>query len=396
MQSARADVLGPFVHDGREVGDAANRVVGKREVDPLGVHQRGVLLDQRAARLGENADELLFAERMELDPDRKASLQFRNEVRRFRHMERAGRDEEDVVGAHHPVFRVHSRALDNRQNVPLDPLAADIGPVTAFTSGDLVDFVDKDDAGLLHALDRRAGDAVHVDELLLFFLCQVFERLGHLQAARFRFPLKQARQHVLEVDVDLFNRGAGDDLEGRERLLSYLEIDHAVVEASGAELLAEALAREMLLLTRRRRVVVGPGGTSRRQQHIEEPLFRILSCLDAHFLEALPAHHVDAELDEVADHRFDVAADVPHFGELRGLHLHEGRLGQAREAPRDFGFADTGRPDHQDVFRCDFLGKLRRQLLTPHAIAESDCHGALGGGLADHVLVELGDDLPRC
>jgi len=82
VQSARADVLGPFVHDGREVGDAANRVVGKREVDPLGVHQRGVLLDQRAARLGENADELLFAERMELDPDRKASLQFRNEVRR--------------------------------------------------------------------------------------------------------------------------------------------------------------------------------------------------------------------------------------------------------------------------------------------------------------------------
>src|SRR5207245_3667238 len=101
-----------------------------------------------------------------------------------------------------------------------------------------------------------------------------------------------ARMHFIEFAFDLFILLACDDIEGSERLLSYLEIDHAVVEASGAELLAEALAREMLLLTRRRRVVVGPGGTRRRQQHIEEPLFRVLSCLGAHFLEALPAHHV--------------------------------------------------------------------------------------------------------
>ena len=35
------------------------------------------------------------------------------------------------------------------------------------------------------------------------------------------------------------------------------------------------------------------------------------------------------------------------------------------------------------------------QLLPAHAVAQRDRHGALGGRLADDVLVELGDDLPR-
>src|SRR5438876_277935 len=66
-----------------------------------------------------------------------------------------------------------------------------------------------------------------------------------------------------------------------------------------------------------------------------------------------------------------------------------------REAARDFGLADAGRPDHQDVLRRDFLGELRRELLPPHPVAQGDRDGALGGRLADDVLVELGDDLPR-
>ena len=52
-------------------------------------------------------------------------------------------------------------------------------------------------------------------------------------------------------------------------------------------------------------------------------------------------------------------------------------------------------PDHQDVLRRDLLGELRRQLLAARAVAQRDGDGALGLRLADDVLVELGDDLPR-
>src|SRR5438552_3899801 len=69
--------------------------------------------------------------------------------------------------------------------------------------------------------------------------------------------------------------------------------------------------------------------------------------------------------------------------------------GRSRQAPRDFGLADAGRADHQDVLRRDLLGQIRRRLLPPHPVAQRDRHGPLGRVLADDVLVELGDDLPR-
>ena len=148
----------------------ADAVLGERQVDAFGRQQRHVLLDQRAARLGEDAHELRLAERLELDADRKAALQLGDQIRRLRHVERAGGDEQDVIGAHHAVLGVDGGAFDDRQDVALHALAADFRAVAALAAGDLVDLVDEDDAGLLDALDRGVGDRVHVDQLLLFFL----------------------------------------------------------------------------------------------------------------------------------------------------------------------------------------------------------------------------------
>ena len=132
-----------------------------------------------------------------------------------------------------------------------------------------------------------------------------------------------------------------------------------------------------------------------RQQEIEQPFFRRVPRLVLDLLGPLGANHVDGELDQVADHRLHVAADVADFGELRGLDLDERRLRQLGETAGDLGLADSGRPDHQDVLRRHFVGDLRRQPLTAHAVPQRNGHGALGLGLSDDVLVELGDDLAR-
>ena len=87
--------------------------------------------------------------------------------------------------------------------------------------------------------------------------------------------------------------------------------------------------------------------------------------------------------------------DVADFGELRSLHLQEGRVGKLGQAAGDFGFADAGGADHDDVLGDDFFRQIRRKLLAAHAVAQGDGHGALGVLLAYNMLVQLSDDLAR-
>src|SRR4029450_11981786 len=52
-------------------------------------------------------------------------------------------------------------------------------------------------------------------DLLLLSRPHRGERLRHRHAALLRPPLEEAGQHLLDVDVDLFNRSALDDLQRR-------------------------------------------------------------------------------------------------------------------------------------------------------------------------------------
>ena len=201
--------------------------------------------------------------------------------------------------------------------------------------------------------------------------------------------------HVLQVDADLLDRAAGDDLERRHRRRLHVELDDALVEPALAELFAHPLARAAGLLAPGGLILAGHRRPRRRQQQIEQPLLGGRARLVLDLVALLRADHVHGELDEIADHRLDVAADVADFGELRRLDLDERRMREPRQPARDLGLADAGRPDHQDVLRRDFFGHLAREPLTPHAVAQRDRDGALGLGLADDVLVQLGDDLAR-
>ena len=131
------------------------------------------------------------------------------------------------------------------------------------------------------------------------------------------------------------------------------------------------------------------------QKNIQQALFGVQFGFVGDVFELLFAHHFDGDLNQIADHGFDVAAHVADFGELRSFHLQEGRIGQLGQAAGDFGFAHAGGADHDDVFGNDFFGQVRRELLPAHAVAQRNGDGALGVFLADNVLVEFGDDLAR-
>jgi hypothetical protein len=134
-------------------------------------------------RLLQDADEVVAPERLELHADREAALQLGDEVRHLRDVERAGRDEEHVIGLHHPVLRVDVRALDDREQVALHAAARHVRALPGVAAGDLVDLVDEDDPRVLRAVERLADDPVHVDEPPRLLLREELERLLHLELA---------------------------------------------------------------------------------------------------------------------------------------------------------------------------------------------------------------------
>jgi hypothetical protein len=114
--------------------------------------------------------------------------------------------------------------------------------------------------------------------------------------------------------------------------------------------------------------------------------------LRTHALHGLLAGELVGDIGEIAHDRFHVLADITHFGELGGFHLHERRIRQRGQAAGDFGFSHAGGTDHQDVLRRDFLAQHRFQLHAAPAIAQRDGDSALGIVLADDVAIEFVDD----
>ena len=112
-------------------------------------------------------------ERVELDADREPALELGDQVRRLRDVERAGGDEEHVIGLDGAVLGVDRRALDDRQQVALHALARDVGPAAArLAPGDLVDLVEEDDAGLPRRA-RRASRATWPGSMSLALLLRL-------------------------------------------------------------------------------------------------------------------------------------------------------------------------------------------------------------------------------
>ena len=257
--------------------------------------------------------------------------------------------------------------------------------MSGFAAGDLVDFIQKDDAARFHALKRGACHQLHVYQLLLFFLHQVIQRLGHPHFAPPGLGAEQVGQHIFQIDAHLFQAGVGGDLE-RRRAVFDLQLHQALIQLAFPQALAEFFARALGAFA---------GVRSRRHQQVQQPVFGIHFRPVGHLVEPFLAHHVDGDVHQVADHRLHVAPHVAHFRELAGFYFQERRVGQARQAPRQLRLAHARGADHENVLGHHFIGHLGRKFLPADAVTQRDRHRALGFRLTHHVFVQFADDLAR-
>ena len=173
VQAAGADILSALVNFPRYRGDALDAILGKFELQAFSTHQGAVLFGQRGIRLGENTHELFNTQRLEFHTNGHAALQLGNKVRGFGHMERAGGNKKDVVGFHHAVLGGHRTAFHQRQQIALYPFARDTGAARLIAAlGDLVNFIDKDNAVLLYPVQGIEFQLFFVDHFPGFFITQ--------------------------------------------------------------------------------------------------------------------------------------------------------------------------------------------------------------------------------
>ena len=153
-----------------------------------------------------------------------------------------------MIGTNHAVAGVHRGAFDDGQNVALHAFARDVGAVPGFAAGDLVDFVDEENAHLLDAVDGDARDLVHIDQAIFFFLDHVIEGFGHRHFALFLLLAEHAGKHVFDVDVHFLHALIADDFKGGHGALAHFHFDHALVELAFAELGTKLVAAARVLL----------------------------------------------------------------------------------------------------------------------------------------------------
>src|SRR5206468_8409246 len=155
---------------------------------------------------------------------RKTALKLRNEVRRLCDMKSARGDEQDVIGTHKTVSRVYGGAFDDRQNIALHTFPAYIRTMAGFTSGNLIDFVEKNNSVVLDAFDGQPRDLIHIDELLFLFLDEIIERFNDLHFALLGALPEEAGQDIFDIDIHFLDALIADDFEGWEIPLLHFDL----------------------------------------------------------------------------------------------------------------------------------------------------------------------------
>ena len=83
MQPSSTDIFGCLIDLLREFRDAVDSIDRELELHIFGSKQRLILFDQGVLRLRQYPLKVVDRKRLKLDPDRKTSLQFRDQICRL-------------------------------------------------------------------------------------------------------------------------------------------------------------------------------------------------------------------------------------------------------------------------------------------------------------------------
>ena len=181
-------------------------------------------------------------------------------------------------------------------------------------------------------------DVVVVEQPRGFLVGQLLHRVGDGRLELLAPSAAHLLEHALDLARQFLHAGRRHDFHLRRKRRD-LDLHFAVVERAFAQHLAEFLARGGV-----DRLHVGEVHLAhRRQQHVEQALLGGVGGVVAHLARLGLARLLDRDFDQVADDRVDVAADVADLGELGRLDLDERRIGEPRQAARDFRLAHAGR-----------------------------------------------------
>ena len=88
---------------------------------------------------------------------------------------------------------------------------------------DFIDFIQKDDAGLLDPFDGVARHLVHVNQFLRFLLRKIFQGVGNFHDAVFLLAGHQPAKHVAQMIFQFFH--ASDVGDNPDREPAFLDFD---------------------------------------------------------------------------------------------------------------------------------------------------------------------------
>ena len=249
-EAARADILGPFVHLHRHLGDFLQAVFGEFDGEAFGGQQGLILPDQRAFRFRQDTDQIVFGQGAEFDADRKSPLELGNQIGRLRHMKGPGGDEEDMIRHDRAMFGGDGAAFHDGEQVALHAFSGHIGSHGALAPGDLVDLIQEHNPGLFYLSDGFPRGIIHIDQFLGFFLRQVFERFGDFHEPLLFLALKHAAQHVSEIALEVVKSAhVGNDADRKASFLDF-HLHRAFIQFPFPQLQAQFRSRRVVGIVR--------------------------------------------------------------------------------------------------------------------------------------------------
>ena len=286
-----------------------------------------------------------------------------------------------MVGFHRAIFGSYRGTFNQRQQVALDAFTTDRSAAHV-RHGNLVDFVEKDDAIGFRVGQSCAVDIVLVQALFGLFLDELGPRVGDLHFAAFQIVFaKGFAHHFAKVDHADIAAHAGN-FHRRGRAVRHFNLDFDIVHVAITNALAKCFARGFARGITRQRL----------QNSFHRCGFGGLT----HMFAAAFFLKTDGLFSEVTGDLLNVATDIANFGELGRFDLDKRCIRKLSETARYLGLAATRRANHQDVFWRHLIAQIRAETLAAPAIAQRHSDRTFRVGLSNNMFVESSHNGFRC